>query len=92
MIQERNELTQLLNIGEKLSDQLIQAGIKDAKDLKSIGVERAFIKLKTMDNDTCLNALFAIEGAIQGIRWHALSEQRKAELKEFFKLIDKKEN
>jgi len=77
-------LTRLLNIGEKLFDKLNQAKIKDADDLKTAGVEHSFNKLKTIDNDTFLNELFAIDGAIQGIRWCELSNQRKAELKEFF--------
>jgi DNA transformation protein len=89
MTNKKNELTQLPNIGKTLAGKLNQAEIKTADDLKAIGVENTFIKLKTLDNDACLNTLFAIEGAIQGIRWHDLSEQRKAELKVFFKMIDK---
>jgi len=83
-------LTLLPNIGKTLSNKLKQAGIKTADELKSIGVENTFIKLKTLDDDACLNMLFAIEGAINGIKWHDLSEQKKAELKAFFKMTDKK--
>lgn len=90
MTNKNKELAQLTNIGKTLSDKLNQAGIETADDLKAIGVENTFIKLKTIDNDAGLNMLFAIEGAIQGIRWHDLSEQRKAELKAIFKMIDKK--
>lgn len=90
MTNKKSELTRLPNIGKTLAGKLNQAGIKTADELKSIGVENAFIKLKTIDNDACSNMLFAIEGAINGIRWHDLSEQRKAELKVFFKMIDKK--
>lgn len=57
--------------------------------MKSISVEHTFIKLKTSENNTCFNTLFAIDGAILGIRWHELSEQRKAELKESYKLKDR---
>lgn len=33
--------------------------------------------------------LYAIEGAIQGIRWHNLEKSRKEELKEFFGMVNK---
>ncbi len=32
--------------------------------------------------------LCALEGAIQGIRWHGLSKERKEELKQFLKMND----
>ena len=90
MTNKKSDLTQLPNIGKTLARKLNQAGIKTADELKSIGVENTFIKLKTIDNDACLNTLFAIEGALEGTRWHDLSKQKKAELKAFFKMIDKK--
>ena len=34
--------------------------------------------------------LYALEGAIQGIRWHCLDKVRKQELKEFNWMINKK--
>jgi DNA transformation protein len=84
-----NELASLPNIGKTLVEKLSQVGIKTPKELKSIGSENTFIKLKTVDNDACLNMLFAIEGAIQGIRWHDLDEWKKKELKEFYDYIKK---
>jgi DNA transformation protein len=33
--------------------------------------------------------LYAIEGAIQGIRWHDLEDSRKRELKEFFRMTNR---
>jgi len=52
--------------------------------LLEIGTEQAFIRLSTIDNTACFSMLQALEGAIQGIRWHDLPKERKAELKEFF--------
>ena len=72
------------NIGKVLSDTLIEAGIKSIDDLKSIGSENAFIRIRTIDPSACLNMLYAIEGAIQDIRWHDLDRIRKDELKDFF--------
>lgn len=33
--------------------------------------------------------LCELEGAIQGIRWHALDNDRKKELKEFYRMMNK---
>ena len=78
-----DELTRMHNIGKTLAEKLMLVGIINANQLRNIGAENAFIKLKTVDNDACINMLCAIEGAIQGIRWHDLDKSRKEELKEF---------
>lgn len=79
-----DELTEMPNIGRTLADKLIEAGISTPKDLINTGSENAMIKIKTIDPGACINMLFALEGAIQGIRWHNLDENRKLELKIFF--------
>ena len=83
------ELVKMPNIGKTLADKLMLVGIKNANQLRNSGAENAFIKLKTIDNDACINMLCAIEGAIQGIRWHNLDESRKEELKAFFRMTKK---
>ena len=84
MTAENSELTNLPNIGSTLAEKLKMVGISTPGDLISTGSEDAMIKIKTIDKDACINMLFALEGAIQGIRWHNLDEYRKQELKEFF--------
>lgn len=84
-----NELKNLPNLGKTLVDKLLLIGIENAEQLKATGAESVFIKLKALDNDACINMLYAIEGAIQGIRWHNLNELRKAELREFFRITNK---
>ena len=79
-----NNLTQMPNIGKTLAERLKDAGISSADELKKIGSKVAFMRLKLHDPDSCLNKLFALEGAVQGIRWHNLSAESKAELKKFF--------
>ncbi|MBT3209955.1 MAG: hypothetical protein HN704_13745 [Bacteroidetes bacterium] len=34
--------------------------------------------------------LYALEGAIQGIRWHGLDKNRKEELKEIYRMMNRK--
>ena len=93
MTKQTNDLTTLPNIGKVLADKLKLSGIDSVEKLQSIGSENAFIRLKTIDNDACFNMLCAIEGAIQGIRWHNLEKYKKEELRIFFEMtkrIDKK--
>ncbi len=81
-------LTDLQNIGPSLSNKLIKSSIKSKDALKRIGSEKALIKVATLENSgVCINMLYALEGAIQGIRWHKLNEERKLELKDFYRLM-----
>ncbi|NLU47470.1 MAG: TfoX/Sxy family protein [Syntrophomonadaceae bacterium] len=77
-------LRDLPNIGNRLEERLIKAGINDVGALKQMGSKQAFIKLRSLEGDTCFNTLCALEGAVQGIRWHYLDSETKAELKRFF--------
>ena len=79
-----SDLSKLPNIGKTLAEKLIQCGITSPDDLKSIGSENSFIRIKTIDHNACINMLYALEGAIQGIRWHNLDNNRKLELTEFY--------
>ena len=88
-----NDLTDLPNIGRTLAEKLNQVGIRTEQDLKLSGSENAIIKIATVENSgACINMLYALEGAIQGIRWHGLDELRKQELREFYHLMSKEIN
>lgn len=78
------ELTSLPNIGVTCEKRLASIGINDIETLKKNGSKEAFIKLFLVEGDTCFNTLCALEGAIQGIRWHNLPEEIKTDLKKFF--------
>ncbi len=86
MATAKTDLTSMPNIGKTLAELLIQAGIETPAQLKATGSEKAFIRICAIDSDACLSKLCALEGAIQGVRWHQLSPDRKRELKEFFAL------
>ena len=76
-----------INIGSTLSDKLLSAGINSIDELKSVGSEDAFIRIRTIDSSACLNMLYALEGAIRNIRWHDLDISKKNELKDFFNTL-----
>ena len=78
-----NDLTQLPNIGKILAEDLLAAGIANAQTLKDMGAKNAFLALKMDDPGACFNKLCALEGAVEGIRWHHLTPDKKAELKAF---------
>lgn len=87
---EMKNLTELPNIGKTLADKLNMIGIENEQDLKQLGSENAIIKISTIENSgACINMLYALEGAIQGIRWHGLDNDRKQELKEFYRMTNK---
>lgn len=47
-----------------------------------------FLKIKTIyPEEACINMLYALEGAIQNIRWHKLEKDVEAELLEFYRNI-----
>jgi len=83
------DLKKLPNIGKVVAEMLEQVGISSAEELKQVGSENAFIRLKTIDPGACFSMLCGLEGAVQGIRWHNLSPERKQELKEFLKMVEK---
>lgn len=80
----KDKMILLPNIGKALNDRLSIAGITKAEKLIELGAEQSFSLLYAIEHDTCINTLYALEGAIQGIRWHNLSQKRKDELKLFF--------
>ncbi len=84
------QLTDLPNIGITLAEKLTLVGIKNDQELIEFGSEKAIIKIATIENSgACINMLYALEGAIQGIRWHKLDKERKQDLKEFYRMLDK---
>lgn len=82
-----NRLSDLPNIGAALEEKLKRVGIETIEKFKNVGSKEAFLRIKTLDDGACVNTLYALEGAMQGIRWHYLSEEDKRELKSFFQSI-----
>ncbi len=71
------------NIGKEARKKLIAVGIDTPEKLIELGSKEAFIRIKTIDNTACFSMLQGLEGAIQGVRWHRLSDSTKKDLKEF---------
>ena len=80
------ELQKRPNIAEKLEAQLLDAGVTTFDELKTVGSREAWLWIASRDPSACYMRLCALEGAIQGVRWHSLDEQTKKELKAFYQL------
>jgi len=83
------KLEDLPNIGSTLAELLRETGINSPDELYKNGTIQTFLRIKAVDTDVCFSKLCAIEGAIEGIRWHNLSKQKKTELKQFFSMVNK---
>lgn len=79
-----SKLSELPNIGKTVEQQLNQIGIETIEQLLTVGSKQAWLKIRAIDASACINMLYALEGGIQGIRWHDLSQESKRELKEFY--------
>jgi DNA transformation protein len=78
-------LSNLPNVGRVLENNLIMIGIETPDQLRRIGAEEAFIRIRTqIDPNACLHMLYGIQGAIDGIPDKRLSPETKAELKNFY--------
>ncbi len=78
------ELKSLLNVGKVLEQELRLIGITTPEELAAVGSQEAFLRIRQHDPGACLSMLCGIEGAIEGVRWHQLPADKKAELKAFY--------
>ena len=85
-----SELTKLPNIAAKLDEQLAAVGITNVEELKKVGSREAWLRILARDSSACMMRLSALEGAIQGVRWHYLDDETKASLKAFYTLHKRK--
>ena len=83
------ELKTLPNIADKLEGQLHEVGIDSIDALKRTGSREAWLRIASIDPSACYMRLCALEGAIQGVRWHHLEADKKKELKTFYDLNHK---
>ena len=78
------ELSKLPNIGKTVEEQLAQAGIVTADELRKIGAKGAWLKIRQINPSACIHRLLALEGAIEGVQKSLLPGAVKADLKAFY--------
>lgn len=78
-------LTDLPNIGPKLTDNLRRVGIDSAEQLREPGTREAFLRIRAqVDPAACFHQLTALAGAEAGVPKKALSQEEKTALRAFF--------
>ncbi len=77
-------LTTLPNIGPTLAEKLNQIGVTTFDELAEAGSIETVIRIGQTDKSACYNMLYALEGAIRGVRWHAIPKEERAKLKAEF--------
>jgi len=78
-------LTALPNIGNTLAEKLTAAGIGSYEELLALGSLKTALKIHDgLDPGACYNMLYAIEGAIRGVRWHTIPKDERDKLKREF--------
>lgn len=73
----------LLNLGPVMEERLAAVGVATAEEMARLGAADCFQRLRTAyGRQVTLIALYAMDAAIDGVDWRALSESRKAALRE----------
>ncbi len=81
--------SELPNIGPVLEGHLRAAGIETAEQLRAVGAEEAFCRIRASAKpDACLHELEALAGAVEGIRKSLLSRARKEALRRYFAALN----
>lgn len=80
------DLSQLPNIGKVLAEKLNRNDVTSYDDLVSLGSIEAVLRIGKTDQSACYNMLYALEGAIRGIRWHSIPREERQQLKEEYDL------
>jgi DNA transformation protein len=80
------ELTSLPNIGREVARLLVAGGVRTPAELTRLGAICAAERIRAVrpGDPPCRSMLAGLEGAIRGVRWHAIPrEEREALWKEY---------
>ena len=78
-----SELASLCNLGPVSARWLESAGIHTEAELRAIGAIEAFRRVAiNRAGDVSMNLLYALDGALRGVRWDKLPPHVRVELRE----------
>ena len=73
----------MINLGPKSAERLAAVGIKDAEALRQVGAAVAYREVKArFPDDTSLNLLWAIQGALMELHWLDVPDEIKRQLRD----------
>jgi DNA transformation protein and related proteins len=71
------------NLGPVISTRLRAVGIDTPSALQRVGAVEAYVRLKqAFPVETTHAQLYALHGAVTGVRWYTLSEESRAALRD----------
>lgn len=73
-------IADLPNLGPKSQVMLNNAGITTVEQLRQTGSVAAYLQVKHSGANASLNLLWALEGALTGIHWHAIARDERTRL------------
>ena len=78
---QTDELTSLPNIGAVVAGKLKDVGVTTPQQLKALGSVEAALCIGAVaqrpEDAPCASMLSGLEGAIRGVRWHAIPKQER---------------
>lgn len=78
-----DELERMRNLGPVSAARLRAVGIASPEDLKGVGAIEAYIRLKRAFPAVIRETtLYALHGAVTGVRWYTFSDEIKAALRD----------
>lgn len=76
-------LEAMRNLGPVISARLRAVGIGTPAELRKVGAIEAYVRLKrAFPAQTTHAQLYALHGAVTGVRWYALPEEARAALRD----------
>ena len=78
---EHSDLRRIVVFGNKEINYILS---HTYEELKKAGSRNAWLAIQKIDSSACIHRLYALEGAIQGIKKSELDPDLKKELKEFY--------
>jgi DNA transformation protein and related proteins len=70
----------LPNLGSKSEQMLARAGISTVAQLQALGAVAAYAQTKKAGLPVSLNLLWALEGALTGMRWQDVAREHRTSL------------
>ncbi len=77
----RQRLQQLLNLGPKTAEWLIDAGYESPEQIADEGAAAVWLKTREIHPELNLTGLYALQAALMDLHWLELPEEIKADLR-----------
>lgn len=74
-------ITDLPNLGPVMARRLAEVGVENEGDLRALGAAEAYRRLCFQFGRVSLNALYAMDAALEGKDWRLVPEARKLDFR-----------